>query len=149
MSSFKKQGLAKFEFASTDLVGYSYSLSGYSYRHGRNAQSALATELIRTTPRFSAMGRKGGGKKAFLKGVVAKPEADEVSAAATIDQGQGGPTSAETQTDAKRSDTDNGSASSSTAHLPEVTSTAQDLESESRGQLTQRHKKVTSPCAAA
>jgi hypothetical protein len=95
------------------------------------------------------MGRKGGGKKAFLKGVVAKPEADEESAAATGDQGQGGPSSADTQTETRRSDTENGSASSSTAHLPEVTSTAQDLESESRGQLTQRHKKVRRPCAAA
>lgn len=95
------------------------------------------------------MGRKGGGKKAFLKGVVAKPEADEESAAATRDQGQGGPSSADTQTETRRSDTETGSASSSTAHLPEVTSTAQDLESESRGQLTQRHKKVRRPCAAA
>ena len=95
------------------------------------------------------MGRKGGGKKAFLKGVAAKPDADEVSAAATDDQGQGGPSSADTQTDTKRSDAENGSASSSTGHLPEVTSTAQDLESESRGQLTQRHKKVRRPCAAA
>ncbi|DBA83091.1 hypothetical protein WJX79_000332 [Trebouxia sp. C0005] len=87
------------------------------------------------------MGRKGGGKKAFLKGVVAKPDADEVSATAIDDQAEGGPSSADTQTETKRSDIENGSASCSPAHLPEVTSTAQDLESESRGQLTQRHKK--------
>ncbi len=91
------------------------------------------------------MGRKGGGKKAFLKGVVAKPEAEDVPTAATDDQAHATPDGGEAQAASTPSASDSGAASSSTAHLPEVTSTAQDIESESRGQLTQRHKKVAAP----
>lgn len=89
------------------------------------------------------MGRKGGGKKAFLKGVIAKPESEQEPTAAIDDQALAvGPASGQQQADSQQPNADNGSAATSTAHLPEITSTAQNLESESRGQLTQRHKKV-------
>ena len=84
------------------------------------------------------MGRKGGGKKAFLKGVVSKPEADDVP----LDQGlvEAGAESAQPTTSepaAKHSET-----VSPGLQLLDVSSAAEDISSESRGQLTQRHKKV-------
>ena len=82
------------------------------------------------------MGRKGGGKKAFLKGVVAKPDIDD----AGTDQGS---------TEAALPQPSTSQAASEQLEnpfpefqLPDVRSTAEDLSSESRGQLTQRHKKV-------
>lgn len=82
------------------------------------------------------MGRKGGGKKAFLKGVVAKLDADATdqrSPEAGVDLPQ--PSTSEDATE--RPDT-----SSTGPQLPDVRSTTEDLSSESRGQLRQRHKKV-------
>ena len=86
------------------------------------------------------MGRKGGGKKAFLKGVTAKPEADEQATLATSDQAEA-PSSAETPVTREAPPAP---ASADAAQLPDVASTAQAIESETRGQLTQRHKKVHS-----
>ena len=85
------------------------------------------------------MGRKGGGKKAFLKGVAAKPEADEQATLANSDQAQAPPSETPVTREAPPVP-----ASADAAQLPDVASTAQDLESETRGQLTQRHKKVHS-----
>lgn len=84
------------------------------------------------------MGRKGGGKKTFLKGVATKPEADDVSP----DQGslEAGAVSAEPSTsDPAAKDP---ATASPGVPLPDVSSTAEDISSESRGQLTQRHKKA-------
>ena len=88
------------------------------------------------------MGRKGGGKKAFLKGVVAKPEAEDVPIAATHGQAEAAGVSSESQRDTNQPSTGHGSDSPGLPQLPDVTISAQDLDSESRGQLTQRHKKV-------
>ena len=82
------------------------------------------------------MGRKGGGKKAFLKGVVAKPDVDDAS----TDQGSteaGAALPQPSQTAPEHLET-----FSAESQLPNVWSGAEDLSSESRGQLTQRHKKV-------
>ena len=114
-------------------------------RIGVAAQSAMASTCDTPSPTKVVvnMGRKGGGKKAFLKGVVAKPESEQEPTAAIDDQALAvGPASGQQQADSQQPNADNGSAATSTAHLPEITSTAQNLESESRGQLTQRHKKV-------
>ena len=82
------------------------------------------------------MGRKGGGKKAFLKGVVAKPDVDS----AGTDQE---PTeSALPQASTSQAASEHPELSSAEPQLPDVRSTAEDLSTESRGQLTQRHKKV-------
>ena len=88
------------------------------------------------------MGRKGGGKKAFLKGVVAKPDAEDAAEVAAADQapaeprgGPAGPINTETSPQ---------SLADSAAHVqvPEVSCKADDISSESKGQLTQRHKKA-------
>ena len=88
------------------------------------------------------MGRKGGGKKAFLKGVVAKPEAEDVPIAATHGQAEAAGVSSESQRDTDQPSTGHKPDSPGLPQLSDVTTSAQDLESESRGQLTQRHKKV-------
>lgn len=86
------------------------------------------------------MGRKGGGKKAFLKGVVAKPDVDDAGAdQGSTEAGSALPPPATSQTASEHQE-----ASSAGPQLPDVRSTAEDLSSESRGQLTQRQKKVSS-----
>ena len=85
------------------------------------------------------MGRKGGGKKAFLKGVVAKPDVDD----ATTDQGSTEAGAALPQPSTSETASEHLDTSSAGPQLPDVKSTAEDVSSESRGQLTQRHKKVS------
>lgn len=91
------------------------------------------------------MGRKGGGKKAFLKGVVAKPDTEDTPAQPL---GQ-----AESSSVAPETASDDQPQAAIAQHVPQSTTqngvpatdhtlTEAELESEKRGQLTQRHKKV-------
>lgn len=90
------------------------------------------------------MGRKGGGKKAFLKGVVAKPDVDDAGAdQGSTEAGAALPQPATSHTASEHTETP-----SAGPQLPDVRSTAENLSSESRGQLTQRHKKVRCRCRA-
>ena len=92
------------------------------------------------------MGRKGGGKKAFLKGVVAKPETEEAPAEPSKDNE---PTAQDSRSnaDVEPAAAPGGPASRETTGNDAVPTdaqslTQQQLEAESRGQLTQRQKKV-------
>ena len=80
----------------------------------------------------------GGGKKAFLKGVVAKPDADD----AGTDQGSTEAGAALPQPSTSQTASEPLKTSAAEPQLPDVRSAAENLSSESRGQLTQRHKKV-------
>ncbi|KAL3147843.1 hypothetical protein ABBQ32_002566 [Trebouxia sp. C0010 RCD-2024] len=83
-----------------------------------------------------AMGRKGGGKKAFLRGVVAKPDADDGIEQESTESGVSLPQPSTSETASERPDT-----SSTGPQLPDIRATTEDVSSETRGQLTQRHKK--------
>lgn len=102
-----------------------------------NTRASIA--IARALKRHSvSMGRKGGGKKAFLKGVVAKPDVDDAGA----DQGSTEAREALPQPATSQTASEHPETPSAGPQLPDVRSTAEDLSSESRGQLTQRHKKV-------
>ena len=89
------------------------------------------------------MGRKGGGKKAFLKGVVAKPETEEAPAEPSKNNE---PCAPDSVSDAQPQSAAAPDIRETTGHdaLPTdaQTLTEHQLETESRGQLTQRQKKV-------
>lgn len=94
-----------------------------------------------SSPLDVAMGRKGGGKKVFLRGVVAKPDADDGIEQQSTESAVPLPQPSTSETASERPDT-----SSTGLQLPDIRSTTEDVSSETRGQLTQRHKKVN-PCA--
>ncbi len=102
--------------------------------------SSAASE-IKPSSLDVAMGRKGGGKKAFLKGVVTKPDGDNGAAEGSTESEVPSPQPSTSETASERPDT-----SSAGPQVPDVRPTTEDLSSETRGQLTQRHKKVKSPC---
>ena len=89
------------------------------------------------------MGRKGGGKKAFLKGVVAKPETEEAPAEPSK---ANEPSALDTASDAQPQPAVAPDTRETSGHdaVPSnaQTLTEQQLETESRGQLIQRQKKV-------
>lgn len=87
------------------------------------------------------MGRKGGGKKAFLKGVVAKPETEDIPAEPSAEKAPPAAPDAASDTHAAPQERNQATEQDS---LPSfnLSLSEQQLETETRGQLTQRQKKV-------
>ena len=85
------------------------------------------------------MGRKGGGKKAFLKG-VAKPDGTDTAggSASTADVAE----SDTQQAAAPQAVSPETAGGHSTLSVPDHSLNQQQMDSETRGQLTQRQKKV-------
>lgn len=90
--------------------------------------------------RLFRMGRKGGGKKAFLKGVVAKPDADE---AALEHISTSAPASSQNEAQHAAASQAAGPEPTAREALPGTDHLSeQQLDAETLGQLTQRQKKV-------
>lgn len=90
------------------------------------------------------MGRKGGGKKAFLKGVVAKPDATDVPAESSshAEPAVRRDESPDAEVQAAAPQQTREPTAQETVQTSDQALTKQQLDTETRGQLTQRQKKV-------